>query len=144
MLKSFKKLQVSVVATGSRLLYDASFNVGYHVVFSQSAMYRGEEILGDLGDVYPVHIVAHGVITNIRHSMYSIKIMNYVSRMHTFCTSSWMGELKGRQTCTYTGQQAHRHISTPWTEFKPWTSQCSSNTDSILLISQPVFSGAFE
>ena len=43
------------------ILYDALFNIGYRVVLHYFVMYYGDRVLGHLGGVYPVHIVAHGV-----------------------------------------------------------------------------------
>jgi len=39
-------------------LYDALFNVGYHVVFSYWVMYYGEKMLSD---IWTVHIIAYKI-----------------------------------------------------------------------------------
>jgi TRAP-type C4-dicarboxylate transport system permease small subunit len=45
------------------------------VVFSYSVMYHGEKVLSHLRGICSVHIVTYGVIVNVMHGTYSIKII---------------------------------------------------------------------
>jgi hypothetical protein len=57
-MKFFRMWQILVMAGGSSILYDASFNVCYRVVFSYLLMYYGDKALGHLCSLSPVQFVA--------------------------------------------------------------------------------------
>jgi hypothetical protein len=74
---------MSVIAMGSRCLYDASFNAGYLVMFSHMVLYFGDKVVGHVGGVCPIHTVAYGVLTFMKISQVGfVRRVKYRSLWH--------------------------------------------------------------